>query len=111
VVIIVYMLVMLGSIRFYLTEQRAQFHPLLHLIFPLAGIVLFAFPLYYQYFPLPAYPYRYAAWFALAWIGAGLVIGLMMLRLRPEALQAAGRIYVEDETVSPTVQAEPVPAD
>jgi hypothetical protein len=39
------------------------------------------------------------------------VIGLMMLRLRPEALQAAGRIYVEDETVSPTMQAEPVPAD
>ena len=57
VVIIVYMLVMLGSIRFYLTEKRAQFNVLLHLVFPLAGIVLFAFPLYYQYFPLPAYPY------------------------------------------------------
>src|SRR6476646_11307788 len=92
VVIIVYMIVMAGSIRFYLTEKRAQFNPLLHLVFPIAGIVLFAFPLYYQYFPLPAYPYRYAAWFALIWIGAGLLIGLVMLQLRPEARTAGGRI-------------------
>jgi amino acid transporter len=97
VVIIVYMLVMLGSIRFYLTEKRASFHPLLHLVFPLAGIALFAFPLYYQYFPLPGYPIRYAAWFALAWIGAGLLIGLVMLQTRPEALRAGERIYVDDE--------------
>jgi amino acid transporter len=100
VVIIVYMLVMLGSIRYYLTEKRAAFNPLLHLVFPVAGIALFAFPLYYQYFPLPAYPVRYAAWFALAWIGAGLLLGLVMLQRRPEALRAAERIYVEDETVA-----------
>jgi len=97
VVIIVYMLVMLGSIRYYLTEQRAQFNPLLHLVFPVAGIVLFAFPLYYQYFPLPAYPVRYAAWFALGWIGAGLLLGALMWRQRPEALRAAERIYVAEE--------------
>jgi amino acid transporter len=96
VVIVVYMLVMLGSIRFYLGEKRAQFSPLLHLVFPIAGIVLFAFPLYYQYFPLPPYPIRYAAWFALGWIAAGLVIGALMWRARPEALRAAERVYVEE---------------
>jgi hypothetical protein len=90
------MLVMLGSIRFYLGEKRAQFSPLLHLVFPIAGIVLFAFPLYYQYFPLPPYPIRYAAWFALGWIAAGLVIGALMWRARPEALRAAERVYVEE---------------
>ena len=98
VVIIVYMLVMIGSIRFYLTEKRAAFNPLLHLVFPVLGIVLFAFPLYYQYFPLPANPVRYAAWFALGWIAAGLVLGLVMLRTRPEALKAAERIYVPDDS-------------
>jgi amino acid transporter len=96
VVIIVYMLVMLGSIRFYLTEQRANFHPLLHLIFPLAGIVLFAFPLYYQYFPLPAYPIRYAVWFALGWVIAGLVVGAVAWRRNPQALKNAERIYVQE---------------
>src|SRR5205807_4330585 len=73
VVILVYMLVMLGSIVFYLTEKRAAFNPFLHLVFPIAGIVLFAFPLFYQYHPLPPYPVRYAAWFAVGWICAGIV--------------------------------------
>jgi amino acid transporter len=103
VVIIVYMLVMLGSIRFYLTEKRDQFNVFLHLVFPLGGIALFAFPLYYQYFPLPAYPYRYAAWFALGWIAAGLLIGLVMLQLRPDALRAGERIYVDDEVTGADV--------
>jgi amino acid transporter len=97
VVIIVYMLVMLGSIRFYLTEKRESFNPLLHLVFPIAGIVLFAFPLYYQYFPLPPYPIRYAAWFALGWIAAGLIIGAVLLKRKPEELQNAGRIYVAED--------------
>jgi amino acid transporter len=110
VVILVYMLVMLGSIRFYLTEKRANFNVFLHLIFPIAGIILFAFPLYYQYQPLPPYPIRNATWFAIAWVAAGLVLGLIMWRARPDALRAAERIYVEDETVAPPV-AEPLPAD
>ncbi|MDX6476806.1 MAG: hypothetical protein QOH95_2317, partial [Gaiellaceae bacterium] len=108
VVIIVYMLVMLGSIRFYLTEKRAQFNPFLHLVFPVLGIVMFAFPLYYQYRPLPPAPIKYAAWFAVAWIIAGLIIGAIMWQRNPQALRNAERIYVEDETVSPGAQAVPV---
>lgn len=100
VVIVVYMLVMAGSIVFYLTEKRALFNPILHLVLPVLGIALFAFPLFYQYHPVPAAPIKYAAYFALVWIAAGLVLGAVMLRLRPEALKAAGRIYVEDETVA-----------
>ena len=54
VVILVYMLVMLGCGVYYWRADR--FNPLLHGLFPLAGIVLFAFPLYYQYRPIPAAP-------------------------------------------------------
>src|SRR3954465_1742443 len=109
VVILVYMLVMLGSIVFYLTEKRAAFNPFLHLIFPIAGIVLFAFPLFYQYHPLPPYPVRYAAWFAVGWICAGIVIGLVLRQTRPQALANGQRIYVEDETVAaPAAAAVPV---
>jgi amino acid transporter len=111
VVILVYMLVMAGSIRFYLTEKRAQFNPLLHLVFPVAGIVLFAFPLYYQYFPLPPYPIRYAVWVALGWVIGGLLVGAVMWQLKPQALRNAERIYVDDETTAtPERGAAPSPA-
>jgi amino acid transporter len=111
VVILVYMLVMLGSIVFYLTEKRASFHPVLHLVFPLAGIALFAFPLYYQYFPLPPYPIRYAVWVALGWVLAGLLLGAIAWKLNPQALRNAERIYVEDETVAaPEPGVAPSPA-
>ncbi len=110
VVILVYMIVMLGSIAYYLGPRRAAFNPFLHLIFPIAGIVLFAFPLYYQYFPLPAYPIRYAVWVALGWVIAGLIIGAIMWRINPQALRNAERIYVEDETVTPLEGAIPSPA-
>ncbi len=101
VVILVYMIVMAGSIRYYLTVRRDAFNPLIHLVFPVVGIVMFAFPLYYQYVPLPAYPIRYAVWFALGWVIAGLVIGAIMLQTRPQALRNAERIYVDDDTMTP----------
>src|SRR3954452_9267216 len=99
VVILVYMLVMLGSIVYYAGERREAFNWFLHLVCPVAGILLFAFPLYYQYVPLPAYPIRYAVWFALGWVLAGLVIGAIFWVFDRQALENAKRIYVEDETV------------
>ena len=60
--------------------------------------------------PLPAYPYRYAAWFALAWIAAGLLIGLVLMQMRPEALKAGERIYVEDEVSGADVPDMPAAA-
>src|SRR5205085_9695605 len=42
-VILVYMLVSLGCIRYYSGPLRERFNPLLHLVLPLAGIVLFFF--------------------------------------------------------------------
>jgi amino acid transporter len=108
VVILVYMLVMAGSIRYYLTEKRDQFNWFLHLVCPIAGIVLFAFPLYYQYNPLPAYPIRYAVWVALGWVIAGLVGGAIMQRRNSAALKAAQRIYVADEVTGAAPEAPAV---
>jgi amino acid transporter len=105
VVILVYMLVMAGSIRYYLTEKREQFNWFLHLVCPIAGIVLFAFPLYYQYNPLPAYPIRYAVWVALGWVIVG---GAIMQRRNPAALKAAQRIYVADEVTGAAPEAAAV---
>jgi amino acid transporter len=98
VVILVYMLVSIGCIAHYLRAGRSEFNPLLHLVLPVAGIVLFFFPLYYQFYEAPPdYPVRAANWVALAWtvIGIGLAIWLSMKR--PERLRDMERVYVEDE--------------
>src|SRR4051794_39464530 len=79
VVVIVYILICIGCVWHYWTKRRDEFNWLKHFVLPIAGAVLFFFPLYYQYvkFP-PTYPIKYANWFALGWIGLGFVV-LMVL--------------------------------
>src|SRR4051794_20405568 len=48
-VVLVYMLVCVGCIAYYLRVRRNEFNPLLHVLLPIGGIVLFFFPLYYQF--------------------------------------------------------------
>src|ERR671936_1848990 len=102
VVVIVYILICLGCIWHYWTKRRAEFNPLLHLVVPIAGAVLFFFPLYYQYYKFPpTYPIKYANWIALGWVGAGLVLTVWLLQRAPERLRDMESVYVEDETVAP----------
>ena len=99
-VILVYMLVCAGCMRYYLGEQRAAFNPLLHLVMPLGGIVLFFFPLYYQFYKVPpTYPIKYANWIAIAWAALGVAVTAFVVAFRPERLHDIDRVYVEDETL------------
>jgi amino acid transporter len=99
VVILVYMLISVGCMRYYLGPGRAQFNVLLHVILPVAGIVLFFFPLYYQYYKfVPTYPIKYANWVALAWIGLGIALTAWLSYARPDRLRDMERVYVEDES-------------
>ena len=106
VVVVVYILICLGVIWHYWTKRREEFNPFLHFVLPLAGAVLFVFPLYYQYFKFPpTYPIKYANWFALGWIGVGIVLTIVLMARAPDRLDDMSRVYVEDETVAP--QASP----
>jgi amino acid transporter len=98
-VILVYMLVSVGCIRHYTRLGRqGGFNPLLHLVLPVAGIVLFFFPLYYQFYKAPpTYPVKAANWVALAWTVLGVVVTVLIARRRPEKLREMERVYVEDE--------------
>jgi amino acid transporter len=111
VVVLVYMLICLGTIWHYLTSRRAEWNPLLHLALPIGGIVLFFFPLYYQYVKFqPTYPIKYANWIALGWIVAGVVLAIWLSVARPERLRDMERVYVEDETVAPPDAATALPS-
>src|SRR5437763_3246329 len=96
VVVLVYMLVCLGTIWHYWTKRREQWNQLLHLLLPVCGMVLFFFPLYYQYVKFqPTYPIKYANWIALGWIVAGVVLAIWLSIARPERLRDMERVYVE----------------
>src|SRR5881227_3981221 len=84
-VIVVYMLVCAGCIKWYTTTARAQLNPFLHIVLPVAGIVLFFLPLYFQYVKYPpTYPFKYANWVALAWAGLGVALTIYISMARPE---------------------------
>jgi amino acid transporter len=101
VVILVYMLVSVACIFHYAVRRRGPFNPLLHLVMPIAGIVLFFFPLYYQFYKAPpTYPIKAANWVALAWTVIGILVTIWIVRTRPEKLADVDRVYVEDETVA-----------
>jgi amino acid transporter len=98
VVILVYMLVSIGCIRHYTGPARDQLNPFMHVVMPILGIVLFFFPLYYQFYKAPPdYPVRAANWVALAWTVAGVALTLWVTRNRPERLQDMEHVYVDDE--------------
>jgi amino acid transporter len=100
VVVLVYMLICLGTIWHYLTKRRSEWNPILHLILPIGGIVLFFFPLYYQYVKFqPTYPIKYANWIAIGWVVAGIALAVWLSVARPERLRDMERVYVEDEAV------------
>jgi hypothetical protein len=65
------------------------------------GIILFFFPLYYQFYELPPpYPFKYGNWYAGIWAAAGLALTVLVVRLAPARLSDVDRVYVEDETVA-----------
>jgi amino acid transporter len=109
-VILVYMLVSVGSMVYYLGPRRTDFNLLLHAILPIAGIVLFFFPLYYQFakYP-PVYPEKYGNWVDIAWLGIGILLTIFLAVRRPDKIADMKRVYVDDETVAPG-DAAPDPA-
>jgi amino acid transporter len=110
IVVVVYMLICAGAIWEYWVKRRAEFNPLLHLVLPVGGIVLFFFPLYYQYYKfVPTYPIKYANWIAIGWIAVGIVLTVFLSVAHPERLRDMERVYVEDETLSPADAAAQFP--
>src|SRR5205085_2177776 len=107
VVIVVYITVCFSCIVYYSRPERlGVFHPLLHWIFPLLGAAAFVPPLYYQYFPLPSYPIRYANWIAIGWLVAGAAVTALVPR---RILMNTERIFAAEE-VSPEAAPAVVPA-
>jgi amino acid transporter len=98
VVIVVYMIISVGCMRYYLTVGRANFNPFLHIVLPVLGIVMFFLPLYWQYVQAPpTYPIKAANWVALVWLVIGVGLAIWLATQRPERLQDVEHVYVDEE--------------
>src|SRR4029079_18162044 len=69
-------------------------------IFPILGALAFMAPLYYTYKDRSPDPVGYANWIAIVWLVIGILLTIWMAMRRPQALENAKRIFVEDETVA-----------
>lgn len=96
-VIIVYILVSISTFVYYRRKHRAEFHPWLHGVFPIAGALLFLPPLYYQFRPLPPYPLRYGNWGAITLLVLCLVVTAYMATQKRNVLENPDRIFTPTE--------------
>jgi len=101
--IIVYMISCAACIGFFQTEGRAHRNVLLHIVVPILGIVVFAFPLYAQYFSLDklfdyvlAYPFNWGGLGAALWVVVGVGVTAVMAMTRRSALDNATRGFAGD---------------
>src|SRR5262249_536584 len=109
-VVVVYMLVCAGCVVYYLTVKRSEFNWFLHLVLPIAGIVLFFFPLYYQFYKVPPpYPFKYANWIAIGYAVVGIVVTVFVVIGEREGVEGLDRVYVEDEVLPPADAAAAFP--
>jgi ABC-type Fe3+ transport system permease subunit len=96
-----------GSVSYYLRKQRAEFNVFLHGIFPILASVVLLAPLYFQFIPTPPSPIAEANYFALGWMGVGIILMVVLLRFRPRALRDAAAIFVQDEPAAEEASATP----
>jgi amino acid transporter len=77
---LLYILSCLGVVKFFLTEQRRSFNPLVHLVIPLVAAITVGFVLYHNVIPVPAYPINIALPLAGGWVVVGIVSTVYMVR-------------------------------
>jgi amino acid transporter len=96
VVIVVYMIVSVGCVVHY--ARNGGFNPIVHGLLPIGGIVLFFFPLYYQFVKAPPpSPIKAANWISGIWAAIGLLLTIYLVVARRDKLRDVEHVYVEDE--------------
>jgi amino acid transporter len=98
---LLYVLAALGVVRFYRTEQRPRFNPVLHLIVPLLAVAAVLLVLYHNVVPVPPYPLNISLPLAGGWVLAGIVVSVVLsITGRTGWLDSSARVYAERTEVT-----------
>jgi amino acid transporter len=95
-VIILYVLVGISLLLYMRRERRAEFHPVKHVIVPLAGSFLGALAIYGSYHPLPTGAFLWLNLGFLAYVLIGVALSLCLRRNHPAMMTRLGTAAVVD---------------
>jgi amino acid transporter len=94
-IIVVYIGLCVGGAVFF-KRTHPKYNPLVHLLVPAVGAVLFAAALYGSIYPKPPKPLDYTPYITALWIVLGIGALAMLKSRRPEAVDRIGSILGEE---------------
>jgi len=94
---IVYAMGNIGVMRYYIKERRSEFKFVLHMLFPVIGIIILILVIWSGLIPWPEAPIGYAFWVVVVWLAVGLVVLAAMKITKKEAWRAnAGDVTMSE---------------
>jgi amino acid transporter len=97
----IYVLGAVAVIKYFWTEKRSEFNPLLHGVFPLTSIVAIALLWYKSLNPFPPAPFKWGPVTAFVWFGLGIVVIAVLAATGKERVLAAAGTAVEERLETP----------
>ncbi|WP_020497251.1 APC family permease [Sciscionella marina] len=95
--VLIYMLMSIGLIRFYYRKHRNEFSVFRHAVLPVLTVALMLLPIYGQLIPFPGFPDGLAPILLVSWMIVGGIYLAIAKRKQPEVLSAMGRVFEETE--------------
>jgi amino acid transporter len=97
VVIVVYIMLCIGGIVFfYQTRASRNWNPLVHVVVPAIGAIVFGAALYGSVHPAPPGILKWTPYLGLAWLVAGLIVLAWLRAQRPDSVAQIGSILGEE---------------
>jgi amino acid transporter len=90
-----YALLCLGVVKYYWDHHRSEFHPLRHVIVPIAGLVGVGVVTYGNVHPTPPSPLRWFIWATVATIVGAALFSFYLERRNPRLLVEAGELFAQ----------------
>jgi amino acid transporter len=85
---IVYAMGNIGVIKYYRTEKKGEFNIILHVLFPIIGILVLGVIIWTALIPWPEAPIGYAFWVVVVWLIVGLIVLGIMKVMKKEGWRA-----------------------
>jgi amino acid transporter len=103
IIVVIYILTNLSNIVFYMREQRDELNPLLNVVIPVLGILIFipvliaAFGIDFGGLGIAALtaPANAAPWIVLAWLAIGVVVYFFVNSRSPGRIQETATTFIE----------------